>query len=893
MFKRITMRISELLRNNLMAQTLAHLFLLATATLVFIGLSNYGYFSRTPTYLPPPDYLRLKELSSVELETMLNSKAPEVDGLVFFERTKDVAVMVKGFEKDRIVFGCDLEEIKNLANKASVPVSSKPGQIKGTFFDNVRFYWYLVALGLAGWLIVFLFLKREEFIPCRAVAALEALQSYANDLVERKKWRKGTFYLTAWFIALAVLVLLSASRLFHHAPAHLVPAEYHAQQMHSWQAERLLASAPRDIDRAVIVDQADAIYLIIQAPPSDAAADAPAGQASKPASEQVAPPKPAAANPKSTAPASKDQANKDQTTTAASKVARLVPFGPNREQQESFSAFVAGLKSAKIPTKRVDSVVSANFLETMSVAVAIAHLIAIAFLIGTIFVICDNWKHWEEEEAPKKSSRGATVGGDVATTTKLGNTKIKKEDVKKLDDVAGCDEAVKKFRLVAEWLRNAKAYNHFNAKLPKGVLLSGPPGTGKTLLARALAGEVGGNYFQASASEFIEMYVGVGASRVRDLFGKAKAAYRRTGRPSIVFIDEIDAVGKPRSETGTSGDGERDQTLNQLLTCIQGFDPNNGTLVIAATNRPETLDSALTRSGRFDYKIEVSKPDRKGRKAIFAVHARNVVLPDGIDRDTLYDKLAKRAHDFSGADIELAVNHAVTRAAERNAPNFVDLTDEQIAAMPKTVLVEDFDAGVDAVLYGELIRSKVRTDKERKATAIHEIGHAAIPTVLNGDPVTRITIVMTTKSLGLMESYPEEDRYGWSKEQFMLRIKTMLAGRVAESELGGEVSTGASNDFERASQLARMMVAVYGMSELGPISLPVDQNGFPRSMIGAGLEAEFNAAWRKIISDCNTETIRIVKENGEKIKRVAAILLEEETLTGDRFRELWSENNAG
>jgi cell division protease FtsH len=883
MFKRITTRIASLFRNNLMAQSLAHFFLLTTVTLVFVWLSKDGYFSRAPTYVPPPEYSRLKELSSVELENQLKSTPPDIVGLVFFDRTKTVAVMRKGFEKDRIVLDADLEEMKDLSNKASVPVSTLPSKVKGSFFDNVHGYWYPMAIALFVWLVLFLFLKREEFIPSRAVATWQFSQAYVDNLVERKKWRKGPFYLTVWFIALAVVVLLSASRLFHYAPTQLVPTEYDSTRMPGWQGERLVAKSPRDIDRAVVIDGANAVYLIIQVPASELAD--PATPAAAPA------PKQPVEQPPVKRPAGEVQppaAVKEPVNDAGGKVARLVVFGPERPEQESFTNFVATLKSAKIPTKRVESVVKDSWVDTMPLMLALAHVIATGVLLFSLFAICEQWKHWEEQEAPKKAARGATVGGGVATTT-LGNTKVKKEDVKTLDDVAGCEEAVKKFRLVAEWLRNAKAYNHFNAKLPKGVLLSGPPGTGKTLLARALAGEVGGNYFQASASEFIEMYVGVGASRVRDLFGKAKAAYRRTGRPSIVFIDEIDAVGKPRSETGTSGDGERDQTLNQLLTCIQGFDPNNGTLVIAATNRPETLDSALTRSGRFDYKIEVSKPDRKGRKAIFGVHARNVELAPGVCRDALYDKLARRAHDFSGADIELAVNHAVTRAAERNAPSFVGKSDEEIAAMPKIVLVEDFDAGVDAVLYGELIKSKVRTDKERKATAIHEIGHAAIPTVLNGDPVSRITIVMTTKSLGLMESYPEEDRYGWSKEQFLLRIKTMLAGRAAESELGGEVSTGASNDFERASQLARMMVGAYGMSELGPISLPLDQHGFPRTLIGGGLEAEFNAAWRKIISDCNDETIRIVKENGEKITRVAAVLLEEETLTGDRFRELWSE----
>jgi cell division protease FtsH len=480
------------------------------------------------------------------------------------------------------------------------------------------------------------------------------------------------------------------------------------------------------------------------------------------------------------------------------------------------------------------------------------------------------------------------------TETKVGEvTTIKEEDRKTLADVAGCDEAVAKFRLVVNWIRDAKAYKHFGAKLPKGVLLSGPPGTGKTLLARAVAGEVGGSFFQASASEFIEMYVGVGASRVRTLFKKAKDAYKKTGKPSIVFIDEIDAVGKKRSDQGLSGDGERDQTVNQLLSCIQGFDPDNGTLVIAATNRPETLDSALTRSGRFDYKIEVGRPDKKGRKAIFGVHSRKVQLEPGVDRDTLFEELAGRARDFTGADIELAVNEAVTRAASRNAPAFAGKSESQIAAMPRIVTAEDFRTGLDQVLYGEAIRSKVRSDSERRATAVHEIGHAAIPTVLNDDPVTRITIVMTTKALGLMENAGGEERYGWDKQQFLNRIKTMLAGRIAEEEIEHSISTGASNDFERASQLARQMVGSFGMSEeLGPVSIPLDQNGFPRGRVGSRLEKQFDAAWRKIITDCERETRAIIKQNAERIKYVASVLLEEETISGDRFRELWNKEPA-
>jgi cell division protease FtsH len=886
MFKRLILNLRKQLTESLLAQTLAHLALLATVVAVFAICTACGVFSKAPVLRPPPDYMRLKEVTSVELEQQLKAKNPQLVQLVFFEKTKDVAVLYKGFEQDKMVFDCDVTEIKKLAADAGTTVTSKEPVRTSTFFEDVRFYWYLIALGLTVWLAVFLLKKRDEFIPCRIVAAWEMIAAKTDQFRERNKWRKATFYYSLCGLVAAGFVLLSASRVLNNPPRYVVPSEYDAKGRTSgWQVERYLAESPRAFERAVVIDGANVVYLQLETTPA---------KEKEEESGFVGPPAPTAERPGTAKQPTSDKQAKGGNASvqqARSVEARLALFGTSPEGEESFRAFVASLKAAKVPTKKAEPIVMSNWLETMPVWVILLHMAVLLGLVFWLIGIAEASKRWQEEDAPKKAEKGATVGGGVATALG-GNTKVKAEDVKTLKDVAGCDEAVEKFRLVAEWLRNARAYNHYGAKLPKGVLLSGPPGTGKTLLARALAGEVGGNFFQAAASEFIEMYVGVGASRVRDLFGKAKAAHRRTGKPSIVFIDEIDAVGKPRSDSGQSGDGERDQTLNQLLTCIQGFDPNNGTLVIAATNRPETLDSALTRSGRFDYKITVDKPDRKGRKAIFGVHARKIELAPGEDRDALYDDLAKRAHDFSGADIELAVNEAVTRAAKRNAHLFAGKSEEEIAKIQRIVTREDLHAGVDQVMYGELIKSRVRSDKERRATAIHEIGHAAIPTILKGDPVSRITIVMTSKSLGLMESHPEEDRYGWSKEQFLTRIKMMLAGRVAEELVGGEVSTGASNDFERASQLARFMVGAYGMSdELGPISLPLDQHGFPRTIIGGGLDAEFNAAWRKIIRDCEEETRKMVKENHARIERVALVLLDEETLTGDRFRELWAQED--
>jgi cell division protease FtsH len=855
MFKRL-MKYLARLRNSLVAGTVAQLSAIAVATLVFVVLAKMGVLSHAPVRGVPIDYTALKPLESVDLEQKLKAKSPEVIGLITFEGVRHIVVLSPGFENDRIVVDAEVDEMVAQAKAAKIPISTLPS----VQYDTGHNLWFWVGLvALIAWFLFFLFRKRDQYIPSRFVALWESVSAVANGYIQRNNYPRFQFYLTAWIVAFGCLFLLSASRLFHDQPKRVLPREYAVQkQTPSWQLERVLQAHPEVFQRAVVVEGTNAIAVVLHFE-GKAAADFPAMK------------------------------NKDGTETkpATVTVARVVQFANTDEGRVARDNLVEALKARNVAVKTVPSQVLDGWGETMSPVLLWIHILLGIALVGTLITIGVHWEQWSQEEAPKVKRNGAAAGGGVSTSTGQ-RAELKDKTKKTLDDVAGCDEAVAKFRMVVEWMKDAKAYEHYGAKLPNGVLLYGPPGTGKTLLARAVAGEIDGNFFHASASEFIEMYVGVGAKRVRDFFAQGRNAHRRTGKISVLFLDEIDAVGKRRSDHGTSGDGERDQTVNQLLTCIQGFDANSGCLLIAATNRPETLDEGLKRSGRFDIKIEIAKPDRKGRRDIFRVHGRKADLEPGVDRDELYMELARRAHDFTGADIELAVNEALTRAAKRNAHLFAGKSDDEIAAMPRTVSRQEFHEGIDFVLYGEMIKSRVRSDKERWATSVHEIGHAAVPTVLKGDPVSRITIVMTTKSLGLMESQTEEDRYGWSKDQFMMRIKTMLAGRAAEELIAGEVSTGASNDFERASQLARYMVGVYGMSDLGPISIPLDEFGFPRAHIGTRLEAQFDEAWRKIISDCDSATRELILAHREQILSASRVLLDEETLTGDRFREVWA-----
>ncbi len=478
------------------------------------------------------------------------------------------------------------------------------------------------------------------------------------------------------------------------------------------------------------------------------------------------------------------------------------------------------------------------------------------------------------------------MGGGPTQALSFGRSKAKIYDRKELKttfaDVAGVEEAKAELMEVVDFLKNPKKYQRLGGRIPKGVLLVGPPGTGKTLLARAVAGEADVPFFFLSGSEFVEMFVGVGASRVRDLFEQAKEK-----APCIVFIDELDAIGKTRAgNTGfLSGHDEREQTLNQLLAEMDGFDSSKGVIIMAATNRPEVLDAALMRAGRFDRQVVVDRPDVKGREAILEVHARNVKLAPSVDLHVL----AARTPGMAGADLANIINEAALLAA-RKGKEAVDMA--------------DLEEAVDRVVGGLERKSRVLSDKERDIVAHHEIGHALVASSLpQADPVHKVTIIPRgVAALGATYQLPLEDRYLLTRSELEDRIAVLLGGRVAEEVIYGEVSTGAHNDLERATELARLMVMQYGMSEqLGPMTFGGGQQAM--FLRGSGLphEREYSEeSARRIDGETRAIIDRIydrVRDLLTARKRVlveaATELKQKETLEGDRLRELLAGEPAG
>ncbi|HYR72230.1 MAG TPA: ATP-dependent zinc metalloprotease FtsH [Candidatus Acidoferrum sp.] len=478
------------------------------------------------------------------------------------------------------------------------------------------------------------------------------------------------------------------------------------------------------------------------------------------------------------------------------------------------------------------------------------------------------------------------MGGGPTQALSFGRSKAKIYDRKELKttfaDVAGVEEAKAELIEVVDFLKNPKKYQRLGGRIPKGVLLVGPPGTGKTLLARAVAGEADVPFFFLSGSEFVEMFVGVGASRVRDLFEQAKEK-----APCIVFIDELDAIGKTRAgNTGfLSGHDEREQTLNQLLAEMDGFDSSKGVIIMAATNRPEVLDAALLRAGRFDRQVVVDKPDVKGREAILLVHARNVKLAPTVDLHVL----AARTPGMAGADLANLINEAALLAA-RKGKDAVDMA--------------DLEEAVDRVIGGLERKSRVLSEKERDIVAHHEIGHALVASSLpQADPVHKVTIIPRgVAALGATYQLPLEDRYLLTRSELEDRIAVLLGGRVAEEVIYGEVSTGAHNDLERATELARLMVMQYGMSEqLGPMTFGGGQQAM--FLRGSGLphEREYSEeSARRIDGETRAIIDRIydrVRDLLTSRKRVlveaATELKQKETLEGDRLRELLAGEPAG
>ena len=468
--------------------------------------------------------------------------------------------------------------------------------------------------------------------------------------------------------------------------------------------------------------------------------------------------------------------------------------------------------------------------------------------------------------------------GGGSQVMKFGKSKAKltNKDMPQVtfDDVAGADEAVEELHEIKEFLQDPGKFQAVGAKIPKGVLLYGPPGTGKTLLARAVAGEAGVPFYSISGSDFVEMFVGVGASRVRDLFEQAKS-----NAPAIIFVDEIDAVGRHRGAGVGGGNDEREQTLNQLLVEMDGFDGNTNVILIAATNRPDVLDPALLRPGRFDRQIGVEAPDMQGRLRILQVHAKGKPMADGVDLETV----ARKTPGFTGADLANVLNEAALLTARSNA----DLIDDRA-----------LDEAIDRVVAGPQKRSRVMKELERKITAYHEGGHALVAAALrNTDPVTKVTILPRGRALGYTMVLPQDDKYSVTRNELLDQLAYAMGGRVAEEIVFHDPSTGASNDIEKATSTARKMVTQYGMSErIGSVKLG---SGGGEPFLGRDMSQERNYSdqvayvvdeeVRRLLDNAHDEAYQILTENRDVLDRLALELLERETLNQAEIAEVFSD----
>jgi len=459
-------------------------------------------------------------------------------------------------------------------------------------------------------------------------------------------------------------------------------------------------------------------------------------------------------------------------------------------------------------------------------------------------------------------------GGNKVMSFGKSQAKLMGKETPKVtfEDVAGVDEAKEELQEVIDFLKNPAKFNQLGATIPKGVLLYGPPGAGKTLLARAVAGEAGVSFFSISGSDFVEMFVGVGASRVRDLFKQAKS-----NSPCIIFMDEIDAVGRHRGAGLGGGHDEREQTLNQLLVEMDGFDQNIGVILIAATNRPDVLDPALLRPGRFDRRIVVDRPDLIGREQILIVHAKGKPLGEDVDLKVL----ARRTPGFVGSDLANLVNEAALLASRKGK---------------KSISMEEFEASIDRVIAGPERKSRIINDKEKEIIAYHESGHALVAKLLsNCDPVHKVSIIPRgSMALGYTLQLPTEDRFLISKSELMERLSVLLGGRVSEELIFKDVTTGAQNDLERATKIARQMVTEYGMSEvIGPITLGRKEH---QVFLGKDISEDRNYSdeiafqidkeVEKIIDNAYTLAKEILTKNKRRLKKIATTLLEKETLEG-------------
>ncbi len=476
--------------------------------------------------------------------------------------------------------------------------------------------------------------------------------------------------------------------------------------------------------------------------------------------------------------------------------------------------------------------------------------------------------------------RQMQVGGGKALSFGKSKARLMSEYQEKVtfEDVAGIDEAKEELHEIIEFLRDPKRFTRLGGRIPKGVLLMGSPGSGKTLLARAIAGEAGVPFFSISGSDFVEMFVGVGASRVRDLFVQGKK-----NAPCIIFIDEIDAVGRHRGAGLGGGHDEREQTLNQLLVEMDGFESNEGVILISATNRPDVLDPALMRPGRFDRQVVVPVPDIKGREGILKVHVRKTIIGDNVDLHVL----ARGTPGFTGADLENMVNEAALMAARRNKEH---------------VEMVDFEDAKDKVMMGTERKTMIISEEEKRTTAYHEAGHALVAKLLPGtDPIHKVTIIPRGRALGLTQQLPMDEKHTYSKDYLLSNISILMGGRAAEMLVLGIQTTGAGNDIERASEMARKMVCEYGMSEnLGPLTF-----GKKEEQIFLGREIsqhrdyseetaqKIDAEVRSLVTGAYDKTMELIKGNIEILHKLASTLLEQETLDSKQLEAIVSGENSG
>lgn len=523
-------------------------------------------------------------------------------------------------------------------------------------------------------------------------------------------------------------------------------------------------------------------------------------------------------------------------------------FAPRILQEREF---LYGLASKGINIKFVEGIGSSWWLNVLT------YLLPVAFFIFL----------WIMLLRPRRGgNRGLGVSKSPAKKYDVNRPKVS------FNDVAGIKEAKEELSDIVKFLKNPESFNNLGARMPKGILLVGEPGTGKTLLARAVAGEANVPFYFISGSDFVEMFVGVGASRVRDLFNQAKKE-----KSAIIFIDEIDAVGRARGAGLGGGNDEREQTLNSLLVEMDGFEINSGTIVMAATNRPDILDKALLRPGRFDKKVVIDRPDLEGREDILKIHMKGKKIESSVDVHTL----ALRTPGFVGADLENLINEAALLAAR----------DER-----KTIKMEDCEEAIERVIAGPERKSRILSEKERNIIAYHELGHAVVGHLLpNADPVHKVTIVPRGHSaLGYTLQIPEEDKFLTSKSEFLDRITTMLAGRASEDVFFNEITSGAGNDLKRATKLAKIMILQLGMSnKIGPIAWGEEEG---EVFLGKDLAKtknysedtadEVDSEIRKIINDCFEKAKQKIIDNKEKIDYIAKILLKKETISGEELEDL-------